>query len=311
VTATGHMDLTRPAVVPVEFFDTPISRVVLRLRPDYRYGDTTATVTFDIHEILESWNAPSLVSDTTLAVRGEVVTSFSVSAADTLVHVEMPVTWVEDRSPLLRAADFNAAFHGFQIRPRDDSRLALGFDGARSDLLVVSGVGESADSVSYFTSALFSSVTRDVPPEGTLPQGLIPLQDGPSQGLTFGLRLDTLGAPALSAGFLRIEADTTLLVQNRPAGFVRPMSRTLVLYGIGSGAPIQLGEGVFDTRRQGYVFSSTFLTGVFQDAALGRPLFERYAVGFPRSPSTLNVAPLVSTPAAPVRAVLLLVPGTD
>jgi hypothetical protein len=68
---------------------------------------------------------------------------------------------------------------------------------------------------------------------------------------------------------------------------------------------------VFDARRQGYVFSSTLLTGVFQDAALGRPLFERYAVGFPRSPSTLNVAPLVSTPEAPVRAVLLLVPGTD
>jgi len=314
VAATGYVDFSRPPVPPPDFLQTNIERIVLRLQPDYRFGDTTATATFDLYEIAEPWAAATLPSDSSVAAMDKLLVTFSVSARDTLVYVNLPESWVSQRDSLFRDPAFNAQFHGLQLRPRPESRLALGFAGASAALLALSDhTGDARiDTVTYEASAVFSGVQRELPPAAALPPGFLPLQDGPSQGVLFAVRLDTLGGPAVAAGFVRVPADTTLLAQGRGAGFVRPMAQMLALFGVtANGQREQIAEGPYDRRAQAYVFSNVSLGPLFQEAALGRARFVSYAVGFPRAPSTLDVAPVVHTEATPLRAVLLVVPSGD
>lgn len=308
VTASGHLDFFRPVELPAGFLTSPIERVVLELRPDYRFGDTTATATFDVYEIAAEWVAGLLPSDTTLAVHDRLLATFSVSGADTLAHVELPADWVAERDTLFRGETFATDFHGLQIRPRQESRLAFGFS-QESSLLMISDLQEEAprDTVVHPVASLFSSIQRDL--HGTVPPpDLVPLQDGTGQGLHASFRLDELGSPAVTAAFIRVQADTTLLERDLPPNFARPLARTLALYALGDGLPTLIAEARLDRRQQAYVFTSEGLSRLFQDAVLGRPAripgFRGFAVGFPRSPSTLNVAPVIANP----EAILLVVP---
>lgn len=310
VTAIGYLDFGRPLSLPSTYFNAPIERVILRLRPDYRYGESEATTAFDLFEVQADWNASTLASDTTLAVRDRRLASFEVAPGDSLVHVELPSDWVAERDSVFRATIFDSGFHGFQVRPREDSRAALGFSGT-SSLLALADRGEvEPDTVAFSATQVFTYAERDVVGAAP-PPNLFPLQDGTGIGLHLEFGLDTLTvAPAVTAAFVRLEADTSLVTGT--AGFVRPMARTLTLYGLSDNAPpIAVGQAVLDPGTQTYVFSSRALSDEFQRIVLGRGQFTGFAVGFPSSPSTLDVAPIVTSEEAPPRLVLLVVPADN
>jgi hypothetical protein len=308
VTATGYIDFGRPAGLAPGFFTVAIEEAYLEFRPDYRFGDTTREVVIDLYEIQDSWNPQTFRSDTTLAAQPGLVATFSATAADTLVRVQLPDAWVTQRDTLLRSQQFDTLWHGFQLRPRDESGIALGFTG-HSRLNVVSNFREETarDTVAFFASGLATGTTVDYS-LANVPLRLLPLQDNTGLGLIMTFRLDTLDTRAISASAIRIEADTLLLEANRPAGFERPMARTLVIYGLGDGPPTALAEGLLIEDDEAYVFTSSFLHRVIQDMVFKRSPFDRFGVGFARSPSTLNVAPLVDEPGAPPRVILLVAP---
>jgi len=308
VEATGYIDFARPLNLPLGFLGSPVRGAFLSLQPDYVYGDTSGVATFDVFQVRDSWNAQTFRSDTTLAVYERLLATFQVSASDTLVHVQLSQEWVEEADTLFRAEDFEARFNGFQIRPRPESRMARGFRGTSTLEFISNFASETvADTVGYIAFAIASGIQRDLQFANPPPE-LFPLQDGSGEGLFLSFQLDTLDSPALSAGFIRVDADTLLLQQQLPPHFVRPLATRLALFGMGAGQPVLLAETQLDTAKQAYTFTSTLLNVVLQDMALGRSAFDRLAIGFPRTPSTLDVAPITSIPGARPRAVLIVVP---
>lgn len=314
VEASGYLAFRQPLGLPSDFFFTPIEDVVLRLRPDYRYGEVAGIASYDVYEVAEGWNAGILPSDSTLAVLPQRVTSFSVAPGDTLVEVRFPAAWVASRDSIFVSNDFNQIFHGFEFRPRPESRAVLGFDGERAELLLLAPRPESADTVVFRASQAFSNVRL---PSGApaVVDGLVPLQNTTSRGLRLRFDLTELSPPpAVTGAFVRLDADTTRLAT---PGFVRPLARTLALYGLGqNGEATLLSIAALDPRSQTYTFSSPApgaparLGTLFQQALLGRSRFTAFAVGFPGGAlPTLDVAPIVATAEAGPRAVLLVVPA--
>jgi hypothetical protein len=143
-----------------------------------------------------------------------------------------------------------------------------------------------------------------------VPASRLTIQDGIAEGLYLSFDLASVPTAAVSAAFIRLDADTLLLQQNRPAHFVRPVVQNLALYGVpATGSPVQIGEAVFNRDAQAYIFSSPLLRNLIQDALLGRPVYDRFVIAPPRIPVTLNVAPIVNSPERPPRAVLILIPA--
>jgi hypothetical protein len=310
VEATAYIDVARPLNIEPGFFVVGVLGAFLSLEADYVYGDTLSVATFDVFEVQDNWNPLEFRSDTTLAVKETLLATFEIGAADTLVQVPLNADWVTDMDGVFRGDDFETQFHGFQIRPRDSNTLARGFRGT-SNLRLISNFrpDTEADTVSFVAAEIATSVQRDRQSVHTPPE-LFPLQDGTGEGLHLTLRLDTLDYRAISAGFIRVEADTLLLKQYSPPNFVRPIAQRLAIFGMSEGPPLQIAEAVLDRSKGAYIFSSSLLTVILQDMALDRSRFETLAIGFPRSPSTLSVAPIVTSPlAAPPRAVVIVVPS--
>jgi hypothetical protein len=307
----GHIDFFRPVGIDLGFTTAPLDVINLRLVPFSAAGDTSAPAMFEVYEITEAWRGFDIVSDSVLATDDRLLATFSIAPSDTLVRVALDEQWIADRDTIFRGDDLEANFHGLQIRPHPSNRMAIGFtDDSSLELIGNWNDGTDADTV-YFVSGEIATTTSLDPTTGMPPQDLIPLQDGTGIGLYVDLRLDTLSNRALSAGFIRIEADTLLLREGVPSTYHRPLARTLSLYGTGSGPPTRVADAVFDPQKQAYIFQSAQLTFLMQEMALGRSPFERLAVGFPRVPSTLGYAPLVDRPEAPPRAVLLVVPSDN
>lgn len=309
--AHGHVDFFRTAGTDLGFTTAPLDVINLRLIPFQASGDTSTAAMFEVYEITEAWRGFDIVSDSVLATEDRVVATFSVAPSDTLVRVPLDKQWVTDRDTIFRGDDFEANFHGLQIRPHHSNRMVVGFtQDASLELIGNWNDGTDADTVYFVTGEIATTTTLD-PTTGNPPADLIPLQDGTGVGLYVDLRLDTLSNRALSAGFIRIEADTMLLREGVPATYRRPLARVLSLYGTGSGPPTRVADAVFDPQKQAYIFQSAQLTFLMQEMALGRSPFDRLAVGFPRVPSTLGFAPLVDRPGERPRAVLLVVPSDN
>lgn len=308
IRATGYVDFMRPEVIPEDFLLASVAQAALVLRPDYHFGNTHSAAIIDLYEIESEWNSLLFRSDTTLAVKPALLTTFPIAAGDTLVTVPLPQWWVAARDSLLRSPQFTDEFHGFQLRPRDESGLAVGIAGNAA--LRVTSTAETEDGhpiTLSFPAASIATGSSWTGPAAAPPE-VIPLQDNSGHGLRLSFRMDELDTRALSGGTIRVEADTLLVEAGRPAGFVRPIARTLQLFGIGDGPPVLLAEATLNTAQEAYIFSGRQVSLLLQDMAMGRSRFDHVAIGFPRTPSTLDVAPLVRQPGAPPRAIVVVVP---
>jgi len=241
--ARNEDDLTSPT--------TPVDSVFLEFEPGYIYGDTTAALTLELFDIQtdEQWSAQGARSDTSLTT-GDVITSTPFTAADTLVTVRLPSSWIAANEEVLVAdpATFNEAFRGFKLTATQEAAGAI------------VGAGQQSLRLSIFSQAQRTEVSPQSPITnlerrggGTLPADRLLLQDGfaPSEDLNvpnsafFSIDFSVASLPetALNGADLRLFADTTVF-DATPTDFVRPRPDDLRLVAVDTD-----GNVVFDDEQ--------------------------------------------------------------
>lgn len=310
VAATGYVDFAQPSNLSGGFRDNPVTSATLRLYPDYRYGDTTATVTYALRTVPQEWTATDAPADTTLPA-GELIREFTFTASDTLVEVPLPADWISANDATLRSGSFADTFHGFQLAPVSGNAV-LGFIfncPTQSTTCTESRlrVATSADSASFFATKTLTTTRRPEAPD--LPAARIGLQDGAGPAGALYFDLDVQEPYALNRAVFQVYADT-LLQQQTPPHFVRPTIRQLELYAIpDEGAAIPVESATLDAEGR-FTYRSETLRRLLQDVLLGNVTIERFELRIPPSSNTVNTVALY-TPAAETqapRAILTLTP---
>lgn len=308
--ASAYIGFLPPPSAPEGFQDRPIEQAQLRLVRAYAYGDTTASVTFDLFDVSERWSAVGAVSDTLFPVAEAPFASFEASAADSLVAVDLPADWLAANDTTLRHSGAATRFHGFHIRAREGAGAVLGFS-ARSRLRLIS----EEDTVHFSTSQLFSHI--DWEPPALEAEGVRLLQDGSGRALAFRFDLEALRSTPVNTAHLRVEVDTTLLAQDLPAGFLRRRPASLALFARSEpGEEALVTEATFDAERSAYTFSGSTLSALFQRLVLGQSDLEEFVLAVPVAASSLDVLPVVlpqevaeGEPPRGLRAVLVVIPA--
>jgi hypothetical protein len=285
--ARGYFDVLAPQSISEDFLDRPVEQAILRLGRVYAYGDTLGTTRFDVRQVAEEWTAVDAVADTLLPVQDEIIASFDVAPGDSLIEVPLPESWIAANDTTLRSESFSTLFHGFRLDPSDQASAVYGFASSSSLQLISAG-----DTVTYQVSEVFSSI--EGPPDEPVADELWRLQDGTGRSLALQFDLDALDQAAINTVRLRVNADTAAAFADLPPGFVRPFARELALFGfIGDEDPVLIAAARLDEEEQTFTFSSDVLTDIFQDFSLGRSEVDGFSLGFPASPSSLDVLPLV------------------
>ncbi|MEM1044469.1 MAG: hypothetical protein AAGI91_17805 [Bacteroidota bacterium] len=307
-TALGYVDFLPPSNFPEGFLERPLREVTLQLQRRYVYGDTLASTTFDLRQVLEEWDAVSAASDTLFPVQEATIVSFEVAASDSLVEISLPDSWIADNDTTLRSSQFSNLFHGFQLQAQDGGNAVYGFSGG-STLELVS----AEDTVIYRASELFSNLDR-TPPAAPPADGRLRIQDGTGESIQLKVEVDALGRADINTAFIRVDADS--LADPAPMGFVRPQVRELVLYGLGLATddnpnpePVFLASAMLDEETQTFSFGSASLTGIVQDLVLDRSGLARFIIGFPAVPPRVTPRPFADQ--SSIDAVSLVGPGED
>ncbi|NBB86100.1 MAG: DUF4270 family protein [Bacteroidetes bacterium] len=236
-------DLTSPTA--------PVDSVFLAFEPGYIYGDTAAVLTLELFDIEtdEQWSAQGARSDTSLTT-GDVITSTTFAAADTLVTVRLPSSWIAANEDVLVAdpAAFNEAFRGFKLTANREAAGAIVGAGQQGLLLSIFSQGRRTE-----VSPQSSITNLERRGGGTLPADRVLLQDGfaPSEDLNvpnsafFAIDFSVASLPetALNGSDLRLFADTTTFAAT-PPGFVRPRPDDLRLVAVDTD-----GNVVFDDEQ--------------------------------------------------------------
>ena len=311
VSATGYFDFEEEER-PESFDEGALEAASLALINDYRYGDTTATVTLELHEMPNEWEAADAPADTTLSA-GPLVTSFSFQPTDSLVRVPLPDAWLEDHDEDLRSSDFNEAFHGFRLRPAGANETVVGFT---SELSRIRLINES-DTARYPLQKVLTGLTRQTSPDP--PAGRLAFQDGVGPTLRLELDTEALEASAINRAALRLQVDTETMEQQKPSDFARPQPSSLVLIGVQeNGEEVPLGPGALNEEGQ-YVFAGSLLRLHLQEVLLeGASPFSYYRLSPPFNPQepipgtmTINSVLFYGLPdALPSRAPTLLLTVT-
>lgn len=312
-TAYGYFDVLDPQNVSEDFRGRPVEEATLRLRRAYAYGDTMSTTRLDIRQIAEEWTAVGAVADTLFPVQDDIITSFDVAPGDSLIEIDLPESWIAANDTTLRSEDFSTIFHGFRLDPSDEASAIYGFAGS-STLRLIS----EDDTVFYQVSEVFSGI--EGPADPPTDEALWRLQDGTGRGLELQFDLDTLAQSAVNTVRLRVNADTAAVTADLPPGFTRPFARRLALFGfLEDQDPVLITVADLDEETETFTFRSAVLDDVFQDLLLGRSEVEGFVLGFPTTPSSLDVMPLVrrsepgcaeddAMPCEGPRAVVILIP---
>lgn len=288
---TGEVDDPLTGLVSAEGFvdftgrfgnreDSTITEVILRLVPDYIYGDTTAMVTLQLRDVLEEWSDSGLEADTSFATADMVVTEVSFLPTDSVVVIPLPEAWVIANDTTLKSSTFAASLHGFSLRATE-SNAVVGFDALESRLQVLT----PTDTVAFALSETFSHLVRPEP--FVAPEGRLLLQDGISPTVRLNFDLSGNEQTPVNGVRLTIAADIALS-QNTPPNFVRPLLRQVQLARVAEdGSGFVLGDSFLDDDGS-FRFESTTFRSVLQQTLLGETLFDHFEVRFDIEDNTIN-----------------------
>jgi hypothetical protein len=293
--AVAYLDVRPPGNLPSGFRGRTILSATLRLSRTYVYGDSTLTLPLALAEVAGNWSPVGAPADTNF-VTGPPITTANVAAADTLVEIALPASWVSAREAVLRSDSVNTAFDGFQLRldgPPPGAGVVLGFltatsTATRSALRLTT----SEDTVDYPIVEVFTSLTRtaDAAPA---PDRLL-LRAGLNEAIALTFALEGFDSLAVAGAALRLSADPAL---TETPGFHRPLPPSIALYGVREDSSRAfLDTAPLDEDTDTYSFTSGALTSAVQRATLGDPVFVRFEVVTPSSPLSLDVLPLVLGP---------------
>jgi hypothetical protein len=284
-----------------------VERATLLLQPDYRYGDTTATLTLAIRDLVDEWNELGTTADTTIST-GALITEVTFSASDTLVKVSLPAAWVEPKEAQFRnITTLLEAFHGFQLDPDPaGGNAVVGFNATTSALRVYT----ASDSATFPIGKTLTTLAR----EGTVtvPENRLLLQDGTGERyeLSFDFIAKGLADTPLNRAALRFSLDDAALDATLPPNFVRPRPAALTLYGITDDLTRLTIEDVVPDSSGQLVFSSNAFRTLIQDILLGTSAIERLELGYLANSNSLSPLLLydLSTPETAPTLVLTTIP---
>ena len=277
ISAEGYLDFT--PVSGSDFREGTIEAVELRLLPTYVYGDTTQEITLAIRPVMDEWSTTDIPVDTTFEV-GPVIREFTFQATDSIVVIPMPDTWVSSNDELLRSEDFAEDFHGFHL-DQISGNAVVGFG---PNATVLRSFTEE-DSASYPIGKAYSALSKN---EEALPTNRVLIQAGVGPEAEFEFELeDDEDVSAINRVALTFRADTLTFQQNQPAGFVRPMLRTLDLYGnTTDGSLVLLARSNLDDRGR-FIFQSEVLAREIQSTLIGDRSYENFELRVP-TPATVS-----------------------
>lgn len=234
------------------FREGTVTSAFLTLQRDYLYGDTLGTIEFDLFGMPGEWAAGGATADTSLAY-GDFVASYTVSAQDTLVTLQLPQTWVAANDTTLRSTDFPNVFHGFHLRARGGNTI-LGYAAGLSSF----GATTAADTVSYPQVRNLTIRERLTPPgdsgDATPYQSTV----GPLVSLSYDVA-DLVDQFAVNRGTLRVREDSLRIQQSAPAHFVRTRPANLHLYYRRADGLLQLVESSPRQENGDFFFASANL----------------------------------------------------
>ncbi len=290
VEATGYLDVSLPATLPDGYTEGTVSAAELVLVPEgsnsnvsvssYVYGDTTAAMTLDVYDMPEEWEATTADSKPTAGTL--IATSDPFMPGDT-IRIDLPDTW-SGFSSLNDTTDFDASFHGFQLRTRAGNAVVGFAVPGTSSLLEVTVDDET---VEYVGSRSLSAIERLTTPDLS---DRVLLQDGMGQGLSFSFSIpDSLLDAPISRASLELQTDTTLFSAAMiPDGFVRPRTGDLVLQGFSDAGDNILSNPASLNDEGAYVFSGATPLDIFQQSVLGEQTVDRYRLTLSQSSNTIN-----------------------
>lgn len=297
--ATAYID-ARAATLPDGFADRPVTRVTLELRRDYVYGDTTAAVPVELRQIRidPKWAPEGLTPEQTLAT-GDLLTTASLSARDSLAVIALPASWVAANGAVFSSASFDTLFEGFELRPAGRSGegssagSVLGYNVVSAASVI--RVATSRDTVAFRISEVFTSLRRGEP--AMAPPGRRLLRGGAGTALRLGFDYATALRLPLAQAVFRLPLDRSLA--GTTGTFKRPLAREAALFAIPTtGEPLR--TALLTTGRTGDARTSgaTQASGVFnvfvQNLLLERATYPSFEVRLPTNPVSLDVLPVVT-----------------
>lgn len=252
VEADGYVDVLAPDEIPsaIATANADSLNAQLRLEPTYVHGDSTAEVTFTLHELSEEAEMSGATADTTFPVGAEIATYTRV-ASDSLITLPLPDTWVQDNAEMLRDTsafgDDMSDFHGFRLSAPNASAV-VGFRHSNASLRVTVS-NDDAEAI-FLAQKSFSNIRRTMPP--SLPDDRVLLQDGIGDQIVIEwnrAQLDSLrGTPLNRASILiPVDRDSASLGES----FVRPSPDYRVLATREDGAPDCRQLGAFALTESG------------------------------------------------------------
>ena len=257
-----------------------ISRVQLKLSRNYNFGDTLATVQFELHQILNEWNHIGRRSDTGLDVGPAIMT---VTTQDTLTIVDLPDSWVNENESVLRSADFETDFHGFALIENGSGQV-VGFTSTRTVLEVTSSGGLTT----YNVSSTHTQIERMRPSD--TPSGFLLFQDGAGPAIELDFAFDEFENQPINGVELVFSVDTDAS-QAAPENFVRPLPQILQLVAVpldDTDPAVLVGQATINDGA--YRFSERDVSVFFQRVFFGSQQYSRLELRAPIVNHSLNAA---------------------
>ncbi len=294
--AVAYIDFIQPTM-PSGTEASDVRSVWLELRRDYVYGDTTTALPVELRPISGTWEADTDYPVDTLFSVGNVLSTTTVTMADTLRRFDLPSSWVSSNAATLVGASFTDTFEGFALQAPSTFSPAPGaiygfgtFSSAGSGLRVAL----PDDTLFFPLSEVFSSITTTPPPAQP---DILPVRATSRASLRFTAPIDTAAVrPPLSRAALRLPLETAYTEQGT---FVRPLAAAGLLFGIrsqgGEESRTSLGTVVISDG-VALLSNASFLTTRLQAVLLGTEVpFTRYEL-IPIASLTTNAASLSILP---------------
>lgn len=275
---SGFADFVPSVDVDDDFRAGTVSYVDLELAISYVYGDTTTSLTIDVHDMDANWDALTRRADTSL-VAGAFVTSVVVDPAATTVRIPLPPEWIAAHAAALASTSFQDTFHGFRLSSsQGNAVLGSGLTGSALRASVAPG-----DTVDFPMSKMLTTIpptTVANPPGNT-----VAIMD--TGFSTPSIRFDLPVNVAVHQAIVR--AETSDIEWPAVPGFERPAFTTIGLRAVSTSDNVRLPLMTTQVGADGeIVFEDPVIGDVLQQAALGLSAFDAFELYIPTSVSTLG-----------------------
>lgn len=280
IQANAYVDFNAP-IAAGGFREGVADYAALELQRSYVFGDTTGTFTISLFEMEDEWSAQGSRADTTLP-HGDLISSYTLSAADSIISLPLPSDWVAENDTTLRSASFATVFHGFYLEATSGEAV-IGFASSGTNLVAAAGT----DTVRYTMARNLTTTTRAEATETPEHLTLVQAAAGPALEVSYDLQDLRDDGHSLNRATLRVQVDTLASTEGLPPNFVRPVTERLNLYMRRADGTALLVETA--TRNQNeFAFGSTDFQTLMDQFILGAIEIEAFELRAPSSPNTLN-----------------------